>query len=116
MNFESENNNPQNTNFLMTTTKLINPLMIVWLIIQLLIVLFTMNSSDNEGLILFWMALPCLILNCIGVMIILSGKPKTGSILFMIGSVVFVPIGLIGAMGARKILNKIKEDKFLETL
>lgn len=90
--------------------------MIIWLIIQLLIVLFTMYSQEKESLIIFWMTLPFLILNCIAILIILLGKPKTGSILFLIGSVLFIPIGLIGAIGARKILNKIKEKKFLETL
>ncbi|WP_109436914.1 hypothetical protein [Aquimarina sp. AU119] len=96
--------------------KMINPLMMIWIAIQLLIVLFTINSHEDESLIIFWMTLPFLILNCIGIIIILLGKPKTGSTLFLIGSILFVPIGLIGVMGARKVLNKIKEDKFLETL
>ncbi len=90
--------------------------MIIWLIIQFLIVLFTMSSQDSESLIMFWFTLPFLILNCIAIFIILLGKPKTGSILFLIGSILFIPIGLIGAIGARKILNEIKEKKFLETL
>ncbi len=90
--------------------------MIIWLIIQLSIVLFTISSNDQDALIFFWITLPFLILNSIGIIIILLGKPKIGSTLFLIGSIIFVPIGLIGAIGAKKILNKIKEDQFLETL
>ncbi len=96
--------------------KLINSQLIIWLVIQLLLVLFTMSSEGKESLIIFWLTLPFLILNCIGVIIIVSGKPKTGSILFLIGSAIFVPIGIIGVIGARKILNQIKEEKFINTL
>lgn len=90
--------------------------MIIWLIIQFLFVLFTISSTERDSLIIFWMTLPFLILNCIAVAIILLGQPKIGSILFLIGSVIFVPIGIIGAIGARKILNQIKEEKFINTL
>ncbi|MFL1895834.1 hypothetical protein ACJRPK_09030 [Aquimarina sp. 2-A2] len=96
--------------------KRINMQMILWLMIQLLIVIGSTFLKGDESLILFWMTLPFLIVNCIATIIILFGKPKTGSIIFLIGSIVFVPIGLIGVMGARKTLNKIKEEKFLKTL
>ncbi|TPN85098.1 hypothetical protein [Aquimarina algicola] len=96
--------------------KLLNPQMVIWLVIQLLLVIFTISATNEEGIILFWMTLPFLILNCIGVIIIILGKPKIGSTIFLIGSVLFVPIGLIGVFGARKILNQIKEEKFINTL
>ncbi|MBW1295726.1 hypothetical protein [Aquimarina litoralis] len=96
--------------------KFINPLMIIWLAIQMLTIYLTFFSQSQDSVIIFWITFPFFILNCIGIAIILTGKPKTGSILFLIGSVVFMPIGLIGAMGARKNLNQIKEDKFIKTL
>lgn len=96
--------------------KWINSQMVIWLVIQLLMLLFTMSSQEQESLIIFWMTLPFAILNCIAIAIILFGKPKTGSILFFIGSVLFIPIGIIGAIGARKNLNQIKKEKFINTI
>jgi hypothetical protein len=57
-----------------------------------------------------------LLLNIIGVVLILIHKVKTGSILFLVGSLGFIPIGLLGAIGARNNLDKLKEQEFKEKL
>ncbi|WP_378172183.1 hypothetical protein [Aquimarina sp. SS2-1] len=96
--------------------KFINYQMVIWLIIQLLIIISTKPSTNSDSNVVFWCTLPFLILNCIAIVTILLGKPKTGSIIFLVGSIPFVPIGLIGVVGARKITNQIKKDQFFKTL
>lgn len=44
-------------------------------------------------------------LSVLGLILAGSGKKKVGGILVIIGSVVFVPLGLIGAFGGRKIMR-----------
>ncbi|MBL6446678.1 hypothetical protein JMN32_10170 [Fulvivirga sp. 29W222] len=51
--------------------------------------------------------------NIIGIGLIKIGKVKSGAMVFLISSGILVPIGLIGAMGARKVLDKLKKDEFI---
>ena len=55
---------------------------------------------------LFW------VLSVFGVILLLGGARRKGAILVLIGCVPFVPIGLIGAMGARKILDELVRLEF----
>lgn len=96
--------------------KFINPLMVIWIIIHAIITLIFGISSEPESYFIFYFSLVFFILNCIGLLLIITDQVKIGGLLFLIGSAVLIPIGLIGAFGARKLLNKIKKDKFLETL
>lgn len=41
-----------------------------------------------------------------GFLMMLSGKRKVGSILMIIGSIIFVPLGLVAIIGARKAHSK----------
>ena len=41
-----------------------------------------------------------------GFMVMLSGKRKLGALLMVIGSMIFVPLGLVAIIGARKATNK----------
>ncbi|WP_160112199.1 hypothetical protein [Aquimarina sp. AU58] len=51
-----------------------------------------------------------------GLLLIITNTQKLGCILFFIGCIPFLPIGFIGAFGARKHLNTIEEEKFLKQL
>lgn len=62
--------------------------------------------------IIFYFTLPFVLLNILGIIFIVSGKIKTGAIVFMVGSVAFIPIGLIGFFGGRSVLNKLKQKDF----
>lgn len=42
----------------------------------------------------------------IGFIMMLAGKRKVGSILMIIGSIIFVPLGLVAIIGARRACNK----------
>ena len=39
-------------------------------------------------------------------------KTKVGSIIFYIGSVLFIPLGMVGIMGVKKTVNDLEEIKF----
>lgn len=96
--------------------KSINSLMIIWIIIHALFTIISSLSSEPEITFIFYFSIISFALNCLGLLLILINKLKAGSILFFIGSIVFVPIGLIGVLGARKLLNEIKKEEFLKTL
>ena len=48
----------------------------------------------------------------LGFIMIVSGVRKAGAIIVIIGSVAFIPLGILSIIGARKILDKIKEEEF----
>lgn len=52
-----------------------------------------------------WLFGPAVALQVIGLGISLAGSKKIGAPIVMIGSIVFIPIGLIGFFGARKMLQ-----------
>ncbi len=43
---------------------------------------------------------------------IVIGNPKFGATAFLIGSVLFLPIGVIGMIGATKVLDQLEEEDF----
>ncbi|ALM53973.1 hypothetical protein [Halomonas huangheensis] len=48
-------------------------------------------------------------LSVVGFLMMLSGKRKAGSVLVIIGSVIFVPLGLVAIIGARKATSKDRD-------
>ena len=78
------------------------------LIIHILVTLagFTMNLIVGSVLGFF------LLFNLIGITLLLSNKVRAGNTLFIVGSIGFVPIGLIGILGARSNLDKLNEQEF----
>jgi len=54
----------------------------------------------------------CWALCLLGVMMVAGGARKAGAIMAVIGCVVFVPLGLVGAFGGRKILDALKQEEF----
>lgn len=76
-------------------------------VIHLLAVVWISMEPRYEGLFI-WM-LPFVALNLVGMLLVALDKTKVGAILFIIGCVPFVPIGLIGLLGAKKLLPASNE-------
>ncbi|WP_417312937.1 hypothetical protein [Ectopseudomonas khazarica] len=72
-------------------------------VIHLLAVVWISMEPRYDGLYT-WM-LPFLVLNMIGMLLVMLDKAKLGAILFIIGCVPFVPVGVIGILGAKKSLQ-----------
>lgn len=53
-----------------------------------------------------------LALNVIGLALIASGQQKKGAWVYIVGCVGFVPIGILGMLGARGILNEVSQGEF----
>lgn len=49
-------------------------------------------------------------LAAVGVITMLVGQRRAGAMLALVGSAVFIPIGLVGAIGARQVLDQIEEE------
>ncbi|WP_165748049.1 hypothetical protein [Cellulophaga sp. Z1A5H] len=47
-----------------------------------------------------------------GIVLMILNKTKVGSIIFYIGSVLFIPLGMVGIMGVKKTVNDLEEIKF----
>ena len=92
-----------------------NPLLITGIVIHLIIT-GVVAASPDYGIGLALLLLPFVALNLIGFGMIQAKKLKAGCIVYAIGSILFVPIGMIGLMGVRKIMNKLKEEKFAAEL
>ena len=88
----------------------INTLTILGLIINSLITIFIYASGEYKGLDIIMII--ALLLSYVGIIIMQFNNAKVGSIIFSIGSFVFIPIGVIGIIGVRKIVEKLEEDKF----
>lgn len=52
------------------------------------------------------------LLQLLGSTLILSGVRRAGAILVLVGNLAFVPAGLIGALGARRLLDDLARDEF----
>src|SRR6186713_2157633 len=56
--------------------------------------------------------IPFLALQLLGAALIATRKPKLGAICTMIGSAVFVPLGMIAFIGARRVLDELEQRRF----
>ncbi|HWV11193.1 MAG TPA: hypothetical protein VN156_16715 [Pseudomonas sp.] len=74
--------------------------------IHLLAVIWIGSEPHYEGLFV-WM-LPFLLMNVVGMLLVIIDKTKLGAILFTVGCVPFVPVGVIGILGAKKVLQSLK--------
>ncbi len=88
----------------------INSLTVIGLIINSLITFFIYASGEYRGL--YIILIIALLLCYIGVIIMQFNNAKIGSIIFSIGSFLFIPIGIIGIIGVRKIVEKLEDNKF----
>jgi hypothetical protein len=55
-----------------------------------------------------------LMVGAVGIILILTDNVKAGAIIYLISSFCFIPIGIIGVIGARKLLDKLIEEDFLK--
>ena len=58
--------------------------------------------------------IPFVALQLVGAALIATGKPKVGALCTMIGSAVFVPLGMIASIGARRVLDELEQRRFNE--
>ena len=89
---------------------MIKPQMIIGVVIHTLMALSFIDDPDYS--FFFYMIALIVLLNIAGIIIIKSGKIILGARIFMISSAVLTPIGLIGALGARKIIDEEKRKNF----
>lgn len=75
----------------------------------------TLLAGLDEEIILFIMLIP-LTANLIGLYFLsFTDKIKLGAKIFMISSFLYVPIGIIGIIGCRKVLDSLTEKEFFKT-
>ncbi len=90
--------------------KSINPAMYIGVVMHTIITLSFFGDPDYSFLAYFVGAI--VIANLIGIALIAANNKKLGAWIFLISSAILVPIGFIGAMGARKILDEEKQKEF----
>ncbi len=90
--------------------KSVNFQMLLALVIHVLITLNYQGVPDYNFLAYFLDSI--VLFNVIGLLIIASGRKILGARIFMISSAILVPIGLIGAFGARKVIDEVKKKNF----
>jgi hypothetical protein len=74
----------------------------------------TLLAGLDEEIILFFMAIP-LFANLFGLYFLsFTNKIKLGAKIFMYSSFLFVPIGIIGVLGCRKVLDSLNEEEFFK--
>ena len=64
------------------------------------------------GQLVLWLLGPLWLGSLLGVLLVLGGRQKLGARLVFIGSVPFVPLGLIAVLAARKLLDEIRRQEF----
>ncbi len=87
----------------------INGTWIAGLVINTLI---TLLGAAAYGAVLGLILLVFLILCILGTLLYASGVRKAGAALFIIGSIAYVPIGIVGLLGMRKAQDALKAQEF----
>lgn len=88
----------------------INPLMIIGFLISILGTLYSFATMPFMGVVFGLFTA----INLIGIILSAAVTGKIGPILVIIGNIIFVPIGLIGAFGGRQALDHLKRMENLE--
>ncbi len=83
----------------------INTYMIAAIVIHLVLLLIFFFGNEIDGLA--YIVLIGFLLNLIGVVLIVTDKPKSGAITFIVGSLFYIPIGLIGIWGGKLVLDEV---------
>lgn len=77
-------------------------------------IIISLIAGAEEEFILYFMALP-LLGNLVGLYFLsFTEKIKLGAKIFMWSSFLFLPIGMIGILGCRKVLDSINEVEFFK--
>lgn len=83
-------------------------LIVVSMVVNGLVMFSTLDSMPG----LIWLFGPALGLQALGAILVLAGSRKPGAYCVIAGAIAFVPIGLIGAFGARKVLDQLSKEQF----
>lgn len=86
----------------------INSKIIIEFCIHFLVILVLL--TDSETIIVAYIFAPFVVTNLVGILYLIMNKSMLGARIFMYSSYAFIPIGLIGAIGARNIIDKIKKE------
>ena len=54
----------------------------------------------------------CVLVQVLGIILALCGGRRIGAWMVLIGSAVLIPIGFIGALGARRVLDALTHEEF----
>lgn len=82
----------------------------VWGVVANFVSVFFFGISHETYDIIFCIFWGIVGINVLGLLLIASGKLKCGALVLMISSFVFVPVGLIAASGAMKLLLKLEQN------
>lgn len=82
----------------------------IYLSLAIYVVICLLVYLQYPFMFIFFMVLVGLCL--LGLLLILAGQIKLGAYLYFIASIGFIPIGALGMVGARKVLDKIEEESF----
>jgi len=88
-----------------------NGLIIASVIINGLLVLLLGTTGEYPAGLSIAMGVSVLV-SLGGALLIAAGARRPGAILVMIGCALFVPIGLIGVIGGRRVLDELKQEAF----
>jgi len=78
-------------------------------------IIVTLLAGMEEEILLVIMLIP-LLGNLVGLYFLsFTDKLKLGAKIFMISSIFFIPIGLIGIIGCRKVTDSLTEIEFFKT-
>ena len=88
-----------------------NPLLIIGLLVNILITIL-IKASGRYDILFFEISMIFIFLNIIGWLLIFYNKVRLGAIIYIIGCVLFIPLGIIGIIGAKKSMNNYKINKF----
>ena len=97
------------------SVKYINKLMIIGTVVNAFMVMTTSVGLAGEvyATIFSLIMLGFLLISIIGLFLSAFNQSKFGPILVIVGSVIFIPIGIIAILGARKVLDNIKREELL---
>ncbi len=87
--------------------------MIAGVIIHTIMALLSLANAEYP--FIFYLILAVVIFNVIGIILIKAHKIILGARVYLISSAILVPIGLIGAMGAVKIIDEEKRKQFINS-
>ncbi|HDZ55779.1 MAG TPA: hypothetical protein ENI17_04150 [Pseudomonas xinjiangensis] len=85
--------------------------MFVGTLIHALVVIWV--ASDPHYAELFIWIIPFVILNVTGILLVIGGQARLGAIVFIVGCIPFVPVGLLGILGAKKLMDNLKRENRL---
>lgn len=88
-----------------------NGLILVSIVINVIVAASLSSDPQLPGGFTLFMGL-FVVISIVGAIMIAAGSRKPGAIMVIIGCITFVPIGLIGVFGAKKVLDELARENF----